>query len=250
LLQPGVSRGMVSGALTDSLLLPGRERSCGLAFCASSSVPSQVTRNRISAVWSIRSTKPLHALRAFATPLSLSARRRHAGASETAIEMSTRIWCAAEPIMPSGTSMSLTPDGSPLMTPREHFGNRVASGFFVVPVIYSSWIKLGSAGRSNRGAAVRCRIAFQPYIMIMPQHDLPDGQESESNVIDFSKRLRQRAQASAPNTDHAVPDESYRDAYRHAEYSDGRRPAFGRYDVLWLALIASLGLMLWYLILR
>ena len=92
--------------------------------------------------------------------------------------------------------------------------------------------------------------AMQSYIVTMPQHDLPDGRESESNVIDFRKRLRQGAETSAQNTDHAVSDNCDQDAYRHAEHSDGRRPAFGRYDILWLGLIASLGWMLWYLVLR
>lgn len=92
--------------------------------------------------------------------------------------------------------------------------------------------------------------AIQSYIVIMPQHDLPDGRESESNVIDFRKRLRPRAETSAPNTDHPVFDNSDQDAYRHAEHSNGRRPAFGRYDILWLGLIASLGWILWYLVLR
>ena len=84
----------------------------------------------------------------------------------------------------------------------------------------------------------------------MPQHDLPDGHETKSNVIDFRKRLRQRSDALPPTTEHAVPDESDQDAYRRAEHSDGKRPGFGRYDILWLGLIASLGWKLWYLVLR
>ena len=44
---------------------------------------------------------------------------------------------AAEPVTPSGTSMSLGPDGSLVMSPAEHIGNRVASGFVVIPVIHS-----------------------------------------------------------------------------------------------------------------
>ena len=99
-------------------------------------------------------------------------------------------------------------------------------------------------------APPRCRNTIRPYIVIMPQHDLPDGHETESNVVDFRKRLRQRSSTLPPTFNHAVPDGSDQDAYRHAEHSDGKRPGFERYDVLWLGLIASLGWMLWYLVLR
>ena len=68
--------------------------------------------------------------------------------------------------------------------------------------------------------------------------------------MDFRKRLRHRVEASAPNADHSATGSSDQDVYRHAEHSDGKRPGFGRYDVLWLGLIASLGWMLWYLVLR
>jgi hypothetical protein len=117
------------------------------------------------------------------------------------------------------------------------------------PYIHSEEHQAGLPNRTDQ-ARPRCRIAFRPYIVVMPQHDLPDGRESESNVIDFRKRLHPRAEPLPTATDHAVPDEPDRDAYRHAEHSDGKRPGFGRYDVLWLGLIASLGWMLWYLVLR
>lgn len=84
----------------------------------------------------------------------------------------------------------------------------------------------------------------------MPQHDLPDGHETESNLIDFRKHLRARIQLSAQDNDDPAPEASDWDVYRHAEHSDGKRPGFTRYDLLWVGLILSFAALTWLLIVR
>lgn len=84
----------------------------------------------------------------------------------------------------------------------------------------------------------------------MPKHDLPDGNETESNLIDFRAHLRRRAERSAQNDDEPKSETADWDIYRRAEYGDGQRPRFGRYDLLWLGLILSIGWMLWLLVFR
>jgi hypothetical protein len=92
-------------------------------------------------------------------------------------------------------------------------------------------------------------MASKPYMSVMPKHDLPDGSEHESNVVDFRRHLR-RADGSEADVDLDESEPPRLDVYRRAEHSDGRRPRFGRYDVFWLGLIACLAWMLWLLVLR
>jgi len=84
----------------------------------------------------------------------------------------------------------------------EHITNGLASGFVLVPDVHSRLPQVGSQLAVQIVApAPWCRIAFRSCFSIMPQHDLPDGRESDSNMTDFRKRLRRRAETSAPNTD-------------------------------------------------
>jgi len=79
----------------------------------------------------------------------------------------------------------------------------------------------------------------------MPQHDLPDGNETGSNLIDFREHLRRRASLPAKDNDDPKPEATAWEAYRHAEYGDGKRPRFSRYDALWIGLILSIGWIFW-----
>jgi len=84
----------------------------------------------------------------------------------------------------------------------------------------------------------------------MPQHDLPHGDETESNLVDFSKYMRRRIELSAQDNLEAQPEITDREIFEHAEYGDGKRPRFSRFDLMWIGLIVTIGWMLWFLILR
>lgn len=94
----------------------------------------------------------------------------------------------------------------------------------------------------------------------MPKHDLPDGHEADSNLIDFRAHLRRRAdqvsqdqisrdQVSRDRAD-ADPDAAEREAYRFAEYGDGTPPRFRTYGPVWIAMALALGWILWTVIRR
>jgi hypothetical protein len=85
----------------------------------------------------------------------------------------------------------------------------------------------------------------------MPQHDPPVGPEPGSNVIDFRAHLRHRVTDSGQDNGDAGPGSPDRpdspdwDMFRHAEYGDGKRPAFSRYDLLWIGMILVIGWIFW-----
>jgi hypothetical protein len=81
----------------------------------------------------------------------------------------------------------------------------------------------------------------------MPQHDRPEGPEPGSNVIDFRAHLRHRVSRSGQDNGDsgADPESSDWDAFRHAEYGDGKRPAFSRHDLLWIGMILAIGWIFW-----
>lgn len=84
----------------------------------------------------------------------------------------------------------------------------------------------------------------------MPKHDLPDGNETGSNVIDFRAHLRHRTTQTLQDNGEAESEASDWDTYRRAEHSDGKRPKFNRHDILWLGVILTIGLIFWIVIRR
>lgn len=79
----------------------------------------------------------------------------------------------------------------------------------------------------------------------MPKHDIPDGDKTGSNLIDFRDYLRKRVDLSAQdNADAEVADPDW-EVYRHAEHGDGKRPTLSRYDLLWVVMILALGWIAW-----
>jgi hypothetical protein len=80
----------------------------------------------------------------------------------------------------------------------------------------------------------------------MPKHDIPDGDEKiDGNLIDFRDYLRRRTESSAPEKSAPEPEASDWEVYRHAEYADGKRPRFSRYDLIWVAMILVIGWIAW-----
>jgi hypothetical protein len=77
----------------------------------------------------------------------------------------------------------------------------------------------------------------------MPKHDLPDSTEDRGNLIDFREHLRRRIGRSEQETQE--PTRTDRETFRQAENGDGRRPRFGRYDLLWLGMILAIGYIFW-----
>lgn len=84
----------------------------------------------------------------------------------------------------------------------------------------------------------------------MPKHDLPDGNEAGSNLIDFREHLRRRVNPSLQDKGDPKSEASDWEIYRHAEYGDGKRPSFSRYDLLWLGMILATGCIFWMLVRR
>ena len=79
----------------------------------------------------------------------------------------------------------------------------------------------------------------------MPKHDIPDGDEADSNLIDFRPYLRRRIDLTAHGRSEQEPEETDWEIYRHAEYADGKRPRFGRHDLIWVAMILVIGWIIW-----
>jgi len=79
----------------------------------------------------------------------------------------------------------------------------------------------------------------------MPKHDIPDRDERETNLIDFRDYLRRRADPTADDRRDPEPEAPDWETYRHAEYGDGQRPRFGRYDLIWVAMILVIGWIIW-----
>ena len=79
----------------------------------------------------------------------------------------------------------------------------------------------------------------------MPKHDLPDNTENRSNLIDFREHLRRRIDQSAQDDDAPEPARTEWETFRQAENGDGKRPRFGRYDLLWLGMILAIGCIFW-----
>jgi hypothetical protein len=84
----------------------------------------------------------------------------------------------------------------------------------------------------------------------MPKHDLPDGNETGGNLIDIREHLRRRAGLPAQDNDDQELEMSDWEIYRRAEYGDGKRPGFSRYDALCLGLILSIGWIFWLFVIR
>jgi len=82
----------------------------------------------------------------------------------------------------------------------------------------------------------------------MPKHDIPDGHEANTNLIDIRAYLRRRVDLTAQDRDDQAPDVPDRETYRHAEYGDGKRPRFSRYDLIWAALILAIGWIVWVVV--
>jgi hypothetical protein len=81
----------------------------------------------------------------------------------------------------------------------------------------------------------------------MPKHDLPDGNETGGNLIDFREYLQKRVGQSAQDNEASEPEPEPSDweTYRRAEYDDGKRAKFSRYDLLWIGMILVVGWIVW-----
>lgn len=78
----------------------------------------------------------------------------------------------------------------------------------------------------------------------MPKHDFPDDPAAPSNVFDFRDYLERRDRQTAEDKE-VRQEPSLWEIYRHAEGSDGKRLRFGRYDLIWLAMLAIAGWVAW-----
>lgn len=78
----------------------------------------------------------------------------------------------------------------------------------------------------------------------MPKHDIPDGDKADTNLIDFRSYLRRRVDLTAHDRSEPEPDAGW-EVYQHAEYFDGKRPRFSRYDLIWVAMILAIGWIIW-----
>lgn len=83
------------------------------------------------------------------------------------------------------------------------------------------------------------------YATDMPRHDIPDRDESETNLIDFRDYLRRRVHPTAQDRSDPEPEASKWEQYRHAEYGDGKRPRFSRHDLIWVAMVLAIGWIMW-----
>jgi hypothetical protein len=79
----------------------------------------------------------------------------------------------------------------------------------------------------------------------MPKHDTPDGDKASSNLIDFRDYLHKRVDLTAQDNSDPEVGKSDWEVYRQAEYADGKRPAFSRYDLLWVVIILAIGWIAW-----
>jgi hypothetical protein len=79
----------------------------------------------------------------------------------------------------------------------------------------------------------------------MPKHDIPNGDEADTNLIDFRDYLRRRIDLTARNRSDPEPETADWETYRHAEYADGKRPRFSRHDLIWVAMILAIGWIAW-----
>jgi len=84
----------------------------------------------------------------------------------------------------------------------------------------------------------------------MPKHDLPDGHETDSNLIDFREHLRWRVNRTLRDNRDPKLDVSDREAYRLAEYGDGKPPSFRSYGPVWIAMGLILGWIIWIVVHR
>jgi len=79
----------------------------------------------------------------------------------------------------------------------------------------------------------------------MPKHDIPDGTPTDTNLIDFRDYLRRRVDLAGQDKGAQEPEASDWEIYRHAEYGDGKRPRFSRYDLIWVAMVLAIGWIVW-----
>jgi hypothetical protein len=88
------------------------------------------------------------------------------------------------------------------------------------------------------------------YMVTMPKHDLPDGNEAGGNLIDFREHLRRRVELTTQDNGERGPEKSAWETYRFAEYGDGKRAKFNRYDLLLVGLFLAVPALLWALVFR
>lgn len=79
----------------------------------------------------------------------------------------------------------------------------------------------------------------------MPKHDIPEGEEAGSNLIDFGGYLRRRIDLTSHDRREPEPEAADWEIYRRAEYADGKRPRFSRHDLIWIAMILAIGWIIW-----
>ena len=227
----------------------GDEQSCGLAFCASSSVPSPSDANAFRSHERFARRTQCARFGPSPRPCRRARRRSHVGASEIAIEMSTRIWCARPSrSRPSGTLMSLGPEGSLLTLSGRTIRNRVASRFVVVP-ISTAGHQAGLPNRTDHGAPT-----MQDRVPTLHRGHAPARSTRRPRIRIQRDRLQEASATTrgAPSNDYRRRSARRIGSGRLSTRRAQRREATGfrRYDVLWLGLIASLAGMLWYLVLR
>ncbi|WBO20731.1 hypothetical protein [Sphingomonas abietis] len=84
----------------------------------------------------------------------------------------------------------------------------------------------------------------------MPKHDLPDGNEAGSNLIDFREHLRRRTDRTLQDNGDPETGPLDRESYRLAEYGDGTPPRFRHYGPVWIAMVLAFGWIIWVIIRR
>jgi len=84
----------------------------------------------------------------------------------------------------------------------------------------------------------------------MPKHDLPDGNEAGSNLIDFRDYPRRRVNQTLQDNGDPETGRSDRAVYRFAEFDDRTPPRFRAYGPLCIAMALVLGWIVWVVIRR
>ena len=79
----------------------------------------------------------------------------------------------------------------------------------------------------------------------MPKHDIQDGNQADANLVDFRDYLRRRVDLARHDRSEPESEASDWEMYRHAEHADGKRPRFGRHDLIWVAMILAIGWIIW-----
>ena len=84
-------------------------------------------------------------------------------------------------------------------------------------------------------------------VTCLPEMPMPtpiNDTDLASNLIDIRHYLNKHVRATGQEVDSAPAEPSASEAYRYAEYADGRRPRFAKTDLILIGIVLGIGALI------